>query len=251
MARRKIVFKGKTKSLYEGETVGTYVLHFRDDMALGDSGSTSVFEGKGVLNNRFSEFVMSGLAGVGIPTHFVRRLNMREQLVRAAEILPVTLMIRNYAAGSLAKRFDLPEGEALPRPIVEFYLKYSDLYYPLVTEEHLTAFGWLMPMDIDEIIPIVLRTNDYLSGMMAGAGIRLIDFSLEIGRVWEEEIGRLVIVDEISPDVCRLWDAQSGQRLCEYDAIPDAAGIPEGHREVAARLGILPENGLRLLRPVR
>ena len=251
MARRKIVFRGKTKSLYEGDTLGTYVLHFRDDTVPAHSQGPSVIEGKGVLNNRFSEFVMSGLKRVGIPTHFVRRLNMREQSVRAAEILPVTVMVRNHAAGTLAKRFNLKEGDPLPRPLVEFYLKHQDLNHPLVTEEHLNAFGWVSPMEIDEILPIALRTNDYVSGMMAGAGIKLVDFVLEIGRVWEEDTCRLVIVDEISPDVCRLWDMQTGRVLSSYDTIPDSAGIPDGFQEIASRLGILPEGGLRLLKPVR
>ena len=251
MARRKIVFKGKTKSLYEGDTLGTYVLHFRDDAAPLHSKAPAVVEGKGVLNNRFSEFVMSGLAKVGIPTHFVRRLNMREQSVRAAETLPVTVMVRNHAAGSLAERFRLKAGEPLPRPLVEFYLKNKKLNYPLVTEEHLNAFGWVSPMDIDEILPIALRTNDYVAGMMAGAGIKLVDFALEIGRVWDDDMARLVIVDEFSPDVCRLWDMQTGRVLCDYDSLPESAGIPDGIREIATRLRILPESGIRLLRPVQ
>ncbi len=238
MARRKIVFKGKTKSLYEGDTLGTYVLHFRDDTAPLHSKTPAVVEGKGVLNNRFSEFVMSGLARIGIPTHFVRRLNMREQSIRAAEILPVTVMVRNHAAGSLAERCNR-------------CLKHKKLNYPLVTEEHLNAFGWVSPMDIDEILPIALRTNDYVAGMMAGAGIKLVDFALEVGRVWDDDVGRLVIVDEFSPDVCRLWDMQTGRVLCNYDSLPESAGIPDGVREIATRLRILPESGIRLVKPVQ
>ena len=251
MARRKIVFRGQTKSLFEGDTVGTYVLHFRDDVVHGGSKGPSVIEGKGVLNNRFSEFIMSGLGRVGIPTHLVRRLNMREQSVQAAEILPVQVMVRNFAAGNFAKRFDLKDGEALPRPIVEFYLKFKDLDYPLATEEHLNAFGWVTPMDIDEIIPIALRTNDYISGMMAGVGVKRVDFVIEVGRVWEDDMSRLVIIDEISPDVCRLSDIQTDRMLCSYNDVQGSAGIPEGYHEIATRLGILPESGMRLLRPVR
>ncbi len=250
MNRRKLVFKGRRKSLYEGDTVGTNVLHFRDDLSQEHPETPTVIEGRGVLNNRISELVMSGLARVGIPTHFVRRLNLREQSVRSAEVLPVTVVVRNYAAGSLASRFGLEVGEALPRPVIEFYLKNKELGCPLVTEDHLGAFGWVSPMDIDEILPNSLRTNDYLAGMMAGVGIRLVDFVLEFGRIWDDEVNRLVVVDEISPDVCSLWDMQTGKPFCDNGESLRSGGIPDGYREIASRLGILPESGIRLVKPV-
>ena len=248
MARKKIVAKGSTKSLYEGDAVGTYVLHFRDEMRSGDAENAPLIEGKGILNNRFSEFVMVGLKSIGIPTHLVRRLNMREQLVHAAEASPVRVHVRNFASASFARRFGIKEGSLLSRPVVEFYLRSKELNWPLVTEEHLSAFGWVSPMDLDEMVPLALRTNDFLTGLMTGIGIRLVDVSVEVGRIWEDEGSRLVIVDEISPESCSLTDMLTDRKLSGPDTGLDAAGVFEGFREVAARLRILPENGLRLVK---
>ncbi|WP_172329344.1 phosphoribosylaminoimidazolesuccinocarboxamide synthase [Mangrovicoccus sp. HB161399] len=240
MARRKKVYEGKAKILYEGPEPGTLVQYFKDDATAFNAQKKDVIEGKGVLNNRLSEFFMEGLAGIGVPTHFIRRINMREQLIRAVEIIPLEVIVRNRAAGSLAKRLGLEEGTALPRPIVEFCYKDDGLGDPLVTEEHIIAFGWASQQDLDDMIALALRVNDFLSGVMHGVGIKLIDFKIEIGRVWDGDYQRLIVADEISPDSCRLWDVKTGQKLDKDVFRQDLGSLTDAYSEVAKRLGVLP-----------
>ena len=213
MARRKLVYEGKAKILYEGPEPGTLVQYFKDDATAFNAEKKDVIEGKGVLNNRLSEFFMTGLNTLGIPTHFIKSLNMREQLIRAVEIVPLEVIVRNYAAGTMSKRLGIEEGTALPRPIVEFCLKDDSLGDPLVSEEHIIAFNWASQQDLDDMLALALRLNDFLSGVMYGVGIRVADFKIEIGRVYEGDYQRLIIADEISPDSCRLWDLKTGEKL--------------------------------------
>ncbi|MEM1342516.1 MAG: phosphoribosylaminoimidazolesuccinocarboxamide synthase, partial [Pseudomonadota bacterium] len=187
MARRKKVYEGKAKILYEGPEPGTLVQYFKDDATAFNAEKRATIDGKGVLNNRLSEFFMAALNGVGVPTHFIRRMNMREQLIRAVEIIPLEVVVRNIAAGSMSKRLGIEEGTALPRPIVEFYLKNDELGDPLVSEEHVIAFGWASQQDLDDMVALALRVNDFMSGLMLGVGIKLVDFKIEIGRFWEGE----------------------------------------------------------------
>ena len=242
MARRKKIYEGKAKILYEGPEPGTLVQYFKDDATAFNAQKKDVIEGKGVLNNRLSEYFMEGLAGIGVPTHFIRRINMREQLIRAVEIIPLEVIVRNRAAGSLSKRLGLEEGAALPRPIVEFCYKNDALGDPLVTEEHIIAFGWASQQDLDDMVALALRVNDFMSGVMHGVGIRLIDFKIEIGRIWEGDYQRLIVADEISPDSCRLWDVKTGQKLDKDVFRHDLGNLTDAYTEVARRLGVLPVN---------
>ncbi len=244
MARRKRIYEGKAKVLFEGPEPGTIVQYFKDDASAFNAKKQGVITGKGVLNNRISEHLMLRLKEVGIPTHFMRRLNMREQLVREVEIIPVEVVVRNVAAGSIAKRFNLKEGEPLPRAIVEFYLKADDLDDPLVTDEHISAFGWASTREMDEVMHLALRANDFLSGLFLAVGIRLIDFKLEFGRLWNgDDEMRIVVADEISPDNCRLWDIATNEIMDKDRFRRDLGDVEEAYQEVARRLGILPERG--------
>jgi phosphoribosylaminoimidazole-succinocarboxamide synthase len=201
-----------------------------------------VIEGKGVINNRISEFVFTKLNEIGLPTHFIRRLNMREQLIREVEIIPIEVVVRNIAAGSLATRLGMEEGTALPRSIIEFYYKNDELGDPMISEEHITAFNWATPQEIDDIMAMSIRVNDFLSGLFLGIGIKLIDFKLEFGRLYEGEMVRTVVADEISPDNCRLWDIKSGDKLDKDRFRRDMGGLVEAYQEVARRLGIIPDS---------
>lgn len=241
--RRRRIYEGKGKVLFEGPEPGTLVQYFKDDATAFNNKKTGTITGKGVLNNRISEFIMSRLTDIGVPTHFMRRLNMREQLVREVEILPIEVVVRNVAAGSFAKRFGLDEGGRLPRSIIEYYYKSDALDDPLVTEEHITAMGWAATQDLDEIMQMSLRVNDFLQGLFIGCGLTLVDFKLEFGRLWEDEEMRLVLADEISPDSCRLWDVESGERMDKDRFRRDLGGVEEAYQEVARRLGVLPEAG--------
>ncbi|MEL7300063.1 MAG: phosphoribosylaminoimidazolesuccinocarboxamide synthase [Pseudomonadota bacterium] len=249
MARRKKIYEGKAKILYEGPEPGTIVQYFKDDATAFNAEKSAVIEGKGVLNNRLSEYFMTGLNSVGVPTHFLKRLNMREQMVRAAEIIPLEVIVRNYAAGSLSKRLGLEEGSALPRPIIEFCLKDDALGDPLVAEEHIIAFGWASQQDLDDMVALALRVNDFMSGVMYGVGIRLADFKIEIGRVWEGDFQRLIVADEISPDSCRLWDMETGEKLDKDVFRRDLGSLTDAYTEVAKRLGVLPANAMPMTKP--
>ena len=243
MARRKKIYEGKAKILYEGPEPGTLVQYFKDDATAFNAEKRATIDGKGVLNNRLSEFFMSGLNAIGVPTHFIRRLNMREQLIRSVEIIPREVVIRNVAAGSISKRLGIEEGTALPRPIVEFYYKDDALGDPLVAEEHVIAFGWASQQDLDDMVALGLRVNDFLSGLMMGVGIKLVDFKIEIGRIWEGDYMRLIVADEISPDSCRLWDMKTGQKLDKDVFRRDLGDLADAYTEVAKRLGVLPDQG--------
>jgi len=238
MNRRRKVYEGKAKILYEGPEPGTLVQHFKDDATAFNNKKHDRVEGKGVLNNRISEYLFNKLGDVGVPTHFIKRLNMREQLIREVEIIPIEVVIRNVAAGSLSTRLGLDEGTTLPRSIVEFYYKSDELDDPMVTEEHITAFGWATPQELDDIMSLALRINDFLSGLFLGVGIRLVDFKVEFGRLWEGEQMRVILADEISPDCCRLWDIETHDKLDKDRFRRDMGGLVEAYQEVARRLGL-------------
>jgi len=242
MNRRRRIYEGKAKVLYEGPEPGTLIQHFKDDATAFNAKKHEVIDGKGVLNNRISEYVSQNLNAIGVPTHFIRRLNMREQLIREVEIIPLEVVVRNVAAGSLAKRLGMEEGTQLPRSIIEFYYKNDALDDPMVSEEHITAFGWASPQEIDDIMALAIRVNDFLSGLFLGVGIRLVDFKMECGRLWEGEMMRIVVADEISPDSCRLWDIKSNDKLDKDRFRRDMGGLVEAYTEVARRLGIMQEN---------
>ena len=237
--RRKKIYEGKAKILYEGPEPGTLVQYFKDDATAFNGEKKAQLEGKGVINNRISEFVMTNLTQIGVQNHFIKRLNLREQLIREVEIIPLEVVCRNVVAGSMAKRFGLPEGQALPRSIVEFYYKNDALNDPMITEEHITAFNWANTQEIDDILAMTLRVNDFLCGMFAAVGITLVDFKIEYGRLFEGDFSRVILADEISPDSCRLWDTASGEKLDKDRFRRDMGNVIESYTEVAKRLGIM------------
>jgi phosphoribosylaminoimidazole-succinocarboxamide synthase len=243
MAKRRKIYEGKAKILYEGPEPGTLIQYFKDDATAFNNEKRAVLEGKGVLNNRISEFIMTQLNAIGLPTHFLKRLNMREQLIREVEIIPLEVICRNVAAGSIAKRLGIEEGTPLPRSIIEFCYKKDELGDPLVSEEHITAFNWATSQEIDDIIAMTLRINDFLTGLFAGVQIRLIDFKVEYGRLYEGEMVRTVLADEISPDSCRLWDMATNEKLDKDRFRRDLGGVTDAYAEVARRLGIMKETG--------
>ena len=239
--RRTRIYEGKAKILYEGPEPGTLIVHYKDDATAFNAQKKAVIDGKGVLNNRISEMIFTRLNELGLPTHFLKRLNMREQLVREVEIIPLEVVVRNVAAGSLAKRLGIDEGTALPRSIIEFYYKKDELNDPMVSEEHITAFNWATPQEIDDMMHLAIRINDFMSGLFLGIGIKLVDFKVEFGRLYENDMMRIVLADEISPDSCRLWDIKTQDKLDKDRFRRDMGGLVEAYQEVAKRLGIMPE----------
>ncbi len=243
MSRRRKIYEGKAKILYEGPEPGTIIQYFKDDATAFNAQKKGTINGKGVINNRVSEHVMTQLGNIGIPTHFIRRLNMREQLVRQVEIVPIEVIVRNVAAGSLSKRLGIEEGTPLPHTLLEYCYKDDALGDPLIAEEHIACFNWASDEEMRDISGLAIRVNDFMSGMFAGIGIKLVDFKLEFGRLWDGDFSRIILADEISPDGCRLWDIETGEKLDKDRFRRDLGGEVEAYQEVARRLGLLPEDG--------
>ncbi len=245
MTRRKMIYEGKAKIMYEGPDENTLIQYFKDDATAFNAEKKDTIAGKGVLNNRISAHLMTKIESIGIPTHFIRSLNMREQLIRKVDVIPIELVVRNIAAGSLCKRLSVKEGTVLQRPLVEFYYKDDSLGDPLVGEDHIFTFGWADPYELEEMVSLAWRINDYMNGLFAGIGLKLVDFKLEFGRIYGEH-GELYIIlaDEFSPDNCRLWDAKTGEKLDKDRFRFDLGDLVEGYQYIAERLGLIPEGGI-------
>ena len=243
MNKGKKIYEGKAKILYETKDKDLLIQHFKDDATAFNNLKKANLEGKGVLNNRISEYILNNLAQCGIKTHFVKRLNMREQLIKKAEIFPIEFIVRNIATGSLTKRLGIPEGTVLEKPLLEYCLKNDKLNDPVVSKEHIFSFGWAGEKDIQKIDKTTLRINDLLVGMFRGVGIKLVDFKIEYGKTWSKETEKkeIVLADEISPDTCRLWDSKTEKKLDKDRFRKDLGNIIQGYQEVARRLGIMPE----------
>ena len=237
------LYEGKAKIIYETKNKNLVIQHFKDDATAFNNLKKAKIEGKGVLNNRISEYILSSLAQCGIKTHLVKRLNMREQLIKKAEIFPIEFIVRNISTGSLSKRLGIPEGTILEKPLLEYCYKKDELNDPLISKEHIFSFGWALENEIDFINKTSLRINDILTGMFKGIGIKLVDFKIEFGKAWDKDSNKkeIVLADEISPDTCRLWDSKTEKKLDKDRFRKDLGNIIQAYQEVARRLGIMPE----------
>ena len=231
--RRKKIYEGKAKILYEGTEPGTLIQYFKDDATAFNAQKKATIENKGVLNNRLSEFFMTGLTNIGVPNHFIRRINMREQLVRQVEIIPLEVIVRNFAAGSIAKRLGMEEGTPLPRPIVEYSFKNDELGDPLINDHHAVALGVVTYDELKQIYAMTARINEVLKELFAKMNINLIDFKIEFGRTSD---GEIVLADEVSPDTCRLWDMATNEKLDKDRFRRDLGKVREAYEEILARL---------------
>ena len=238
MTDRQQLYEGKAKVIFDGPEDGTLVQYFKDDATAFNAQKKDVISGKGVLNNYISEHIMQAVEQIGIPTHFLERLNDREQLIRKLEIIPVEVVVRNVAAGSICPRLGIEEGSALPNTLVEFCLKDDTLGDPIIAAEHIITFGWASADELDVIYEDTLRINDFLTGLFHGIGVRLIDFKLEFGRAQSDDGVEVLLADEISPDNCRLWDAQSNEKLDKARFRRDLGGLIDAYQEIARRLGV-------------
>ena len=243
MNKGKKLYEGKAKIIYDTSEKGLVIQHFKDDATAFNALKKANIEGKGVLNNRISEHLLNSLSQCGIKTHLVKRLNMREQLIRKAEIVPIEFIVRNIATGSLSKRLGISEGTVLEKPLLEYYLKNDELGDPIISKEHIYAFEWATEKEIEIIDNMSFRINDLLQGIFRGVGIKLVDFKIEYGRVWNEnkEIKEIILADEISPDTCRLWDMETEKKLDKDRFRKNLGNLIEAYQDVARRLGIMPE----------
>jgi len=241
MNKGKKLYEGKAKILYEGPEKGTAIQHFKDDATAYNNQKKSIVEGKGVLNNRISEHILNNLNQIGVKTHLIKRLNMREQLVRLVEIIPIEFIVRNIATGSLTKRLAISDGTVLSKPLIEYSYKNDELGDPLIAREHILEFKWASQEELKFINNSCIRINDFMQGMFRGVGIKLVDFKLEFGRVAIDEKKEILLADEISPDTCRLWDVISEKKLDKDRFRKDLGNIIQAYQEVARRLGIIHE----------
>ena len=242
MKKGKKLYEGKAKIIYEGPEKGTAIQHFKDDATAFNNKKKSSVEGKGVLNNRISEHILNNLNQIGIKTHLIKRINMREQLIRLVEIIPVEFIVRNIATGSLTKKLGIPDGTILSKPLIEYSYKNDDLGDPLVAREHVLEFKWVKDAgSLDFINNECLRINDFMQGMFRGVGIKLVDFKLEFGITNIDGKESIILADEISPDTCRLWDVVSEKKLDKDRFRKDLGNIIQAYQEVARRLGIIHE----------
>ena len=241
MKKGKKLYEGKAKILYAGPEAGTAIQHFKDHATAFNNQKQSTIEGKGILNNRISEHILSNLNGVGIETHLIKRINMREQLIKLVEIIPIEFVVRNIATGSLTNRLGIEDGTVLEKPLIEFCYKSDELNDPIVAREHIYAFDWASPEELDFIVSQCLRINDFMQGMFKSVGIKLVDFKLEFGRLNQDGKKNIILADEISPDTCRLWDVTSEEKLDKDRFRKNLGNLFEAYQEVAKRLNILHE----------
>jgi phosphoribosylaminoimidazole-succinocarboxamide synthase len=239
MPKGRRIYEGKAKVLFEGPEDGTLVQYFKDDTTAFNAEKHEIMNGKGILNLRISEFIFAELEKISVPTHFIETLSPRQQLIRAADIIPLEVVMRNVAAGSLVKRLGLNEGDALPRPLVEFYYKDDALGDPLISEDHIAVFGWCSDDELAEIVTLAKKINQRMVEIFEAVGIRLVDFKLEFGRVKNDGGTRIVLADEISPDSCRLWDIDSNEKLDKDRFRQNLGGMVDAYQQVAARLGLM------------
>ncbi len=241
MKKGKKLYEGKAKIIYATNDKNLVIQYFKDDATAYNNQKKSTIEGKGVLNNRISEHILSNLSEVGIKNHLVKRINMREQLVKLVEIIPIEFIVRNIATGSLTKRLGIEDGTVLDRPLIEYCLKDDKLGDPIISREHILTFNWLNDMQLDWIDENLSRLNDFLQGMFRGVGIKLVDFKVEFGFTNESGKTEIVLADEISPDTCRLWDSLTDKKLDKDRFRKDLGDLIPAYTDVAKRLGILHE----------
>ena len=241
MKKGKKIYEGKAKIIFATNDKNLVVQHFKDDATAFNNQKKSTVEGKGVLNNRISEHILNNLNQIGVKTHLIKRLNMREQLVRLVEIIPIEFIVRNIATGSLTKRLGIADGTVLSKPLLEYSYKNDELGDPLIAKEHIYEFNWAQVSELDLINDCCLRINDFMQGMFRGVGIKLVDFKLEFGRANIDGKKEILLADEISPDTCRLWDVVSEKKLDKDRFRKDLGNIIQAYQEVARRLGIMHE----------
>ena len=247
MKKGKKLYEGKAKIIYASTDKNLVIQHFKDDATAFNNQKKATIDGKGILNNRISEYILQNLNQIGIKNHLVKRINMREQLIKLVEIIPIEFIVRNIATGSLTKRLGIEDGTMLNRPLIEYCLKNDELGDPLISREHILTFDWLNVIELDWITEECRRINDFLQGMFRGVGIKLVDFKVEFGRSLNEN--SILLADEISPDTCRLWDVKTERKLDKDIFRKDLGNLIDGYQEVARRLDILHEQSN--IRPIK
>lgn len=233
MKKLEQLYEGKAKKVFKTDDPNLYIVDYKDDATAGNGAKKGTIEGKGPVNNRVTNHLMQLLEKNGVPTHFVQELNERETVVKRVEIVPLEVIVRNIAAGSLAQRLGVAEGTKLGQTVLEFCYKDDALGDPMVNDYHILAMGWATRQEIDTIAAMALKVNDILGEYLKDVGIELIDFKLEFGKTPD---GQIILADEISPDTCRFWDSKTGEKLDKDRFRRDMGGVEDAYREVMKRL---------------
>ena len=233
MTKKEQLYEGKAKKVFATDDPELYIVDYKDDATAFNGEKKGTILGKGEINNRVTNHLMGMLEKNGIPTHFVKELSPRETLVKKVTIVPLEVIVRNIAAGSLAKRLGLEEGVKINRTVLEYCYKDDALGDPMVNEYHILAMGWATEEELDKIASYSLRINELLSDYLKDAGIELIDFKLEFGKTSD---GTIVLADEISPDTCRFWDIKTHEKLDKDRFRRDLGGVEDAYREILHRL---------------
>ncbi|MFR7991010.1 MAG: phosphoribosylaminoimidazolesuccinocarboxamide synthase [Anaerovoracaceae bacterium] len=231
--KREQLYEGKAKKVYATDDENLCIVSYKDDATAFNGQKKGTIMGKGAINNRVTNFLMQMLEKEGIPTHYVEELNDRETVVKRVEIIPLEVIVRNIAAGSLAKRLGLEEGYKMKKTVLEFSYKDDDLGDPMVNDYHILAMEYATEEELDVIKNYALKINDILSAYLKDAGIELIDFKLEFGKTAD---GTIVLADEISPDTCRFWDTKTHEKLDKDRFRRDLGGVEDAYQEVLKRL---------------
>jgi len=232
MEKKEKIYEGKAKIIYETDQPDKVIAYFKDSATAFDAVKKATIKGKGVLNNTISSFFFQLLNEKGIPTHFVKKLSDREMLVYRVEIIPVEVVVRNIAAGSIVRRLGIPEKTKFEPPLVEFYLKNDELHDPIICEQHIYAMDLAKPEEVQKMKETALKVNEILKEFMEKQGVILVDFKLEFGR----KNGEILLADEISPDTCRFWDAKTGESLDKDRFRFDLGDLIEGYKKILEKI---------------
>ncbi|NLD51357.1 MAG: phosphoribosylaminoimidazolesuccinocarboxamide synthase [Clostridiales bacterium] len=233
MDARELLYEGKAKKVYKTDDPQQLLVSYKDDATAFNGLKKGSIQGKGSVNNRMTNFLMQKLEQQGIPTHFVRQLSDTDTLVKRVSIVPLEVIVRNIAAGSLSKRLGLPEGTPLQQTVLEYCYKDDALGDPMVNEYHIAAMGWASDEEMRTIADYALRINDFLCSHLKGVNVDLIDFKLEFGRLPD---GTIILADEISPDTCRFWDSTTHEKLDKDRFRRDMGGVEGAYQEMMKRL---------------
>lgn len=233
MEKRNQLYEGKAKKVFATDDPALVIVSYKDDATALDGLKKGTIMGKGVVNNKISDFLFELLEKNGIPTHFVEELSDREALVRKVSIVPLEVIIRNISAGSFAKRYGVEEGIVFVEPTIEFSYKNDDLHDPLINSYHALALGLATKDEIETIKSMAFRVNEILKEYFLRLNVKLVDFKLEFGRLPD---GRIVLADEISPDTCRFWDAVTGEKLDKDRFRRDMGGVEGAYQEMMKRV---------------
>jgi len=231
------IYTGSSKTLYQADEDYALIMSFNDTLKLQDK-SSIVISGKGVINNSISAFLMQKLELIGVETHFIQKNNMRQQLIQFVDVYPVQIYVSSLASGRYVTDFGMEDGFVFDSPIIDFRVKNGDLNYPIINEHQIYSFSWLSEKEIKNLKKVAIRVHDFLTGLFAGIGIRLVDIKLEFGRVFNGEEYIIMLTDEISPDTCKLWDMYNNEKLCYEIAETNPDLIISAYQEVLKRLNI-------------